>query len=352
MRESDAWGSLSMREVNPAENQRIAWIDCAKGIAMLLVIFSHSVHGVLRGVIFSFHMPLFFILSSTTYRCSENLAQWGVKTKKAAVHLLKPVLILFLMVGIAEALSLFLRGYAEAINADFLWGKILTLVFASGARFTFNGMQIDRLGIPWFLVVLFLGRSLYDLIQLRIKGTWLTVACIVLTMIGIAIGQSQWLPFSLDIALAIMMFLHLGQKSKMVDLQHGTAKKMIVAMIIWCVLVVATYILGDRYLELAVRRYPLFPISYVAAVAGTAALSAFSSLLVQFGNKFLSPLLFCGKNSLVLLCVHTMDFLWESAYTCVDNLIVTAMLRIILDLSVFFAIMFISNKLSRKGMKC
>lgn len=44
------------------DRQRIDWIDFAKGITILLVIIGHNVSGPLRGAIFSFHMPLFFIL--------------------------------------------------------------------------------------------------------------------------------------------------------------------------------------------------------------------------------------------------------------------------------------------------
>lgn len=49
------------------DRQRIDWIDFAKGITILLVIIGHNVSGPLRGAIFSFHMPLFFILSCVTY---------------------------------------------------------------------------------------------------------------------------------------------------------------------------------------------------------------------------------------------------------------------------------------------
>ncbi len=48
---------------------RIYWIDCAKGITILLVIIGHSIYNpMVRGPIFSFHMPLFFILSGMTYK--------------------------------------------------------------------------------------------------------------------------------------------------------------------------------------------------------------------------------------------------------------------------------------------
>ena len=45
-------------------SNRIDWIDCAKGAAIILTIVSHTVQNhmygnILRGAVFSFHMPLF-----------------------------------------------------------------------------------------------------------------------------------------------------------------------------------------------------------------------------------------------------------------------------------------------------
>ena len=37
-------------------NHRELWIDCARGIAILLVIVGHTISGVLSGAIYSFHI--------------------------------------------------------------------------------------------------------------------------------------------------------------------------------------------------------------------------------------------------------------------------------------------------------
>lgn len=71
------------------DDKRIAWIDCAKGIAMLLVILGHTVANngnaieqMIRGGIFSFHMPLFFILSCVTFKFSGDNNEFIKKQKK------------------------------------------------------------------------------------------------------------------------------------------------------------------------------------------------------------------------------------------------------------------------------
>ena len=54
--------------------QRIQWIDIAKGISIFLVIIGHTApFGILeRNIIFSFHMPLFFILSGYHFKIAQN----------------------------------------------------------------------------------------------------------------------------------------------------------------------------------------------------------------------------------------------------------------------------------------
>lgn len=48
-------------------SKRIEWVDIAKGIAIILMVVGHEIGGNARIFIFSFHMPLFFILSGFTW---------------------------------------------------------------------------------------------------------------------------------------------------------------------------------------------------------------------------------------------------------------------------------------------
>lgn len=45
--------------------ERVGYIDVAKGVGIILVILGHSMYGnvFLKNVIYSFHMPFFFMLS-------------------------------------------------------------------------------------------------------------------------------------------------------------------------------------------------------------------------------------------------------------------------------------------------
>ena len=50
------------------KSERVEWIDCAKGIGIILVIMGHSIcPDTLLYWLYTFHMPLFFFLSGLTF---------------------------------------------------------------------------------------------------------------------------------------------------------------------------------------------------------------------------------------------------------------------------------------------
>ena len=55
-------------------NQRIQYIDIAKGIGILLVVIGHCINSLsfLGKWIWSFHMPLFFVISGLCFNPSKN----------------------------------------------------------------------------------------------------------------------------------------------------------------------------------------------------------------------------------------------------------------------------------------
>ncbi|MCR5485636.1 MAG: acyltransferase [Clostridiales bacterium] len=93
-----------MREIsNPADKKRIAYIDIAKGIALLFVIFGHTFRDSMRdtyawcalsySIVYSFHVSTFFTLSGISYRLTlkKHLSDFPPKyIGDKAKHLLLP----------------------------------------------------------------------------------------------------------------------------------------------------------------------------------------------------------------------------------------------------------------------
>lgn len=335
--------------------KRVEWIDCAKGITMLLVILGHSVFGSLRGAIFSFHMPLFFILSCMTYRLSADGSQLWKKSKKAFVHLVLPALILFLLDnGVKILLTALEGGFRPTL--DFWKTKALTLLFASGsavdARFPIDSVPIERMGIPWFLIVLFTGRTLLDLMHLKM-GRSFVPACVLLSIAGVVIGQYVWLPLSFDVTLASLLFLLLGYGFRGYDMGKRPVVRFLTASVLWLGTMLVMELADDgtairNYMEMSTRRYPLYPLCLVAAVSGTMMVAYISSFLVRYLGWLKRPLMFIGEHSLMLLCVHTMDYLWEDVYTGASSEpLFQAAVRIVADLAVFVIVVYIKKLIGK-----
>lgn len=191
--------------------ERINWIDFAKGITILIVILGHTIGenmfgSTMRGMIYSFHMPLFFILSCITYSYSKTNSEWKLKVKHAFVHLISPAVIIYILTIIWD-----LMLHPVLFNSAGYWkGKIYAYIFSSGVETTFNGFHVDAAGIPWFFFALFIGRALFDYIQIQFDDSQLKAISWMIGGMGIFFGATQWLPFSLDIALAIFPFFYYG----------------------------------------------------------------------------------------------------------------------------------------------
>lgn len=189
------------------KKNRIRWVDLAKGIAILLVIIGHTVDNkVIIGVIYSFHMPLFFILSGYTATLSLNKTQLLLKFRKAA----KSLLLLVYIIWLIRLPAFYFTG---RLNYSFIQ-IILSGVFASASKCYINTLLIPEFGMGWFLVALFFLRSLYDWIQYMLQGKYMTTISLIITALGVTIGQRVYLPFSLDIVMASFGFYHVGQLMK------------------------------------------------------------------------------------------------------------------------------------------
>ena len=338
-----------------SSKKRIVWIDTAKAIAILFVIIGHSVSGQARAVIFSFHMPLFFIFSAWTSRFSENPAQFWSNTKRSFKHLIIPALIIFLIHLLISCIKMV--GH----NSLPEWGTFfarrgLTLLFSSGVKTEFLGMEVPALGIPWFLIVLFFCRTFYDILQLVLKKNfWVTgIVAFLISLAGVLIGRRLFLFFSLDIALAAIILIWFAPAAKKTLVPENSPwLKAGIFLAIWILCFAVPYILipdGEkRYLEFASRDYPLFPVCFIGGAAATMFIAEVCVLLNRLSLPFrlMDALNYLGKNSLYMLYVHCFDYYWSSLYTITDNLYIQAVLRVVIDIIAFIILMLVRKYLLR-----
>ncbi len=318
--------TISVKEAKSPE--RIGWADLARGIAILLVIIGHTLEFddftsiYIRGMIFSFHMPLFFILGAFTYRWAQDKTSLMEKTKRGARHLLIPVVLIWLL-----QLAFFWSDQGKSIElTEYLRDALKRLLFSSGASITHDSETIAPLGMLWFLVVLFLGRLLYNSVKLLFEEKQQIFISLLLGFLGIL---SEALPFSGDIVLAVQPFFWLGDRMSRSAYwkEKRESRYFIPAFLLW---IVTLFVMFPEHLELATRSYPLFPLFYLCAAGGSLFIFELCRGLAALPFRII-PLEFIGKYSLYFLLVHSIDtfffgsFLWRDeknfAFSCLFRIL-------------------------------
>lgn len=132
--------------------------DMMKGIGILLMIYYHLSCD-FRPIIYSFHMPLFFILSGYF---AKNITSWNEMksmTKKSVKRLILPYLVTMALIIVIELVrSLFKGSYENVIL------MLLRLAWSSGDIYESNyGLLV--LGPLWFLIALFWAREILMFLQ-------------------------------------------------------------------------------------------------------------------------------------------------------------------------------------------
>ena len=178
---------------------RVNWVDNAKGIGILLVILGHLpwINGDMHHCIFSFHMPLFFIITGFFLTRSIERESFGVMLTKKFKSLVVP----FLIFGV--------------ISATYSW-SLRYLGLSDGTAYSFKYILADALFVceenfgPWFLICLFFSSVFAWLIFKYVSEYSVGVSLLVSAAGFVLIFFGITLPLTIDIALFVTLFVVLG----------------------------------------------------------------------------------------------------------------------------------------------
>lgn len=142
-----------MSALPPPDNKRLVWIDILKGLAILLVVLGHFTYSKdnngIKHLIYSFHMPLFFILAGCT-------AAISLEHSKSVSSFYKKR---FISVFIPYSVWCFVGGLPFAQAQDYLQYNMMARIH------TFLCGDV----MQWFLICLFILQGLYALFK------WITI---------------------------------------------------------------------------------------------------------------------------------------------------------------------------------
>lgn len=239
------------------------WIDWSKSIGIYLVVLGHCtfLYKDIEGFIYTFHMPLFFMISGYLYK--DDLASFTALLTKLKNKLIMPYCLINIIVAIWELIKFVIRGNNEyfPLIKEQLYGTILGIpskIFA---------------GPTWFLLSL-CWCHLFMYVYIRVKNKlWLYLSLIIfpIAIFFIKFGLNFSFFYSLDtFPLAILYFLTMYHLKKYLPtIQKGKASYYLISS---CLLFIITFYIykynGSSNLILSAFGKNFF-LGYLGALTGS-----------------------------------------------------------------------------------
>lgn len=301
-------------------NNRLDWLDVLKCLAMFAVICGHAATndaaGSLKFYIYSFHMPLFFIVSGMTLHLQLSRREYSFADifKNKCRTLLLPYLI-FNLLTIPLWLCYFRLFDPEAGS---LSGLLTAIVYSNP---TWSSLPISA---SWFLTTLFLATLLFFAAIRACKGRSLPLAivCMLVGIAGYIISRFDsinllypWHLSTVPVATMLLMFGYLFMKN--ID--------RIEAIIRWpYLLIVVTFFIGffaagaNSRITMGLNHYGNFLLFLIAV-------SAFSLMFYLIATVVPSLGVFklIGRNTIVYLCLHELGIIAMNTLSPVTKAFVT-----------------------------
>lgn len=258
-------------------SKRIKYIDLAKGVCILLVILGHQIgwENPLRYVIYSFHMAMFFSLSSMVDYMKGTYRQ---KSKDFFVNKSKQLLAPYFLWGAV----FFLYDVIRCLLKIKPWNRLAIDIIQ-----IFSGYGVNVL---WFLSALFLGNLIIFAAEKKIKTTYVRAAAVCGAAVGALLIKGlihmlaeniesnavysiiNWCLIAWTRPFVIAPFLLFGGCLIKI-LQKASCVKNIIYIAAFCIINVAVSVMLKFKVAVVNVDFDSVLFFYIAGITGTAAVS-------------------------------------------------------------------------------
>lgn len=270
---------------------RITWLDMAKGYGMIFVILGHLNIGIVRTWIYTFHIPLYFLLSGYVFSEKNNFSTFLKKKCKS-------MLIPYFCLGIP---MLLFDGIGHYILGDYNIQDCIHLLL--------KFLVQRRAWTLWFLACLFfLNIFFYIAVKVFKTDKNLGIFSIITTIIGLLYYKfgGVALPWNIDVCLMAFPFFFSGYFFKKhydkIEKYLDDKKTSIVLFIIFGIINVICGFLSFKIsgsgLEMYGSSYGFAPLTYISAFAGILCVIIVSKWTTIKAIKYI------GENSLLYFAWH------------------------------------------------
>ena len=286
------------------EKKRIAWLDAAKAIGILVVLLVHMGRsfGLVSYYGGMFYMPIFFVTAGMTFSYKPE-ESFGTFVKKKAKRLLAP----YFGYNLFLFAFFFLRGHADMQTLlGILYSRNCLMPMDSATNVYF--MQI--LNAPtWFLTCMFVSYILFWLLMRAAKGDSRKafVGNGVYLLIAIALHYlcPILLPWSIDCAFYAVSFLIVGKLAAVQDWVGKLTKKPLYLILLTSAFALASLWNGSVNMSVGDYGQSMALYLFVGTAGSLIVMALCNAFYATKHTEWLQkPLDFIGRHTLPILCLH------------------------------------------------
>lgn len=275
---------------------RLNQFDILKAIGIILVIVGHTLdYNIIRNIIYSFHMPLFFLVSGYFLKVKTPVPP----IKRLWKRLLIPYFLSCFIIVLLACISFSVNSHI--FNVNYLLNWLESIIYGNGVT---DGTQFQSIGPLWFLLALFWGTIITHLFIYYSKYVTPIFASLFCVIISLYLSQHKiQFPLSILQGMLGVGYLYIGFLIK----QHHPT--IILKSKLNLILITVIWIISFKsgYLSLVQCYAKPELLALVGAICGTYLIYIISNNIAKKENKLCSALTYLGRITLLILCVHSIE---------------------------------------------
>ena len=300
------------------KSERLRSVDIARGIGILSIIVGHFGIPAIVRVVFTYHIPVFFLI--TGYFMKEEPIPLFLRKK--AKTLLFPYLLTCLAV-------ILLQGFSAAIRnmdvAGILWIWAKAGFYGAGSSYHLPESFI-AIGAIWFLLATFWGSLLMQFVLRRNRYLQVICAAALFTFGYLTANKFIWLPFDIQPGCCAVLYMYVGYLVR--KLEDGIKKW---ADKIWPAAFLVWFAFTYTFKSFALVRcdYGRGIIDIAASFCACYCIFFISEWLDRLHCRAVDILANIGRCSLIILCIHLVEMDLVDWWAVVDRLQVLGISRLV-----------------------
>lgn len=312
------------------------WLDFLKAFAMFLVVWGHTT-GKLRGFIYSFHMPLFFMISG--YLVEEKLKKDFIREKFK--RLIKPYFLYSLILIMIGKSLYFILGKKSIALKELILGMLYGVNIKN---------YLDYREPLWFLLCLFVVFLIYDLFyKFEIKILSMFISLILGMYFYYKVNYRM--PWNFEVAFQGYIYFYIGYmiNQKKITKQNKTKQNKIMLI---CVCIFPISYIYNGTIAMDKEFFNNYILSIVTAISVSLFLFLFFKRFFIRNNRFIS---FFSRNTIIVLVFHR---LLDNAFVIVLRKIEVdytklsvVFLRVIFQIIIILYLIYAKEKIINYGKK-